>query len=75
MHSNSETITAIISTSCHYTYTAPDNNKHCITLHPLYTKNKEQPKLGAQYSNSRSIGLLKHWVVVRVACLPLPVQP
>ena len=24
----------------------------------LYTKNKEQPKLGAQYSNSRGIGLL-----------------
>ena len=42
---------------------------------PLYTKNKEQPKLGAQYSNSRGMGLLKRWVVVHVACLPLPVQP
>ena len=27
------------------------------------------------YSNSRGMGLLKRWVVVRVACLPLPVQP
>ena len=58
--------------------------KHCICprtsierfLHsPLYTKNKEQPKLGARYSNSRGMGLLERWVVVRVACLPLPVQP
>ena len=40
---------------------------------PLYTKNEEQPKLSAQYSNSRALGLLKRWVVVCVACLPWPV--
>ena len=58
--------------------------KHCVRprtsierfLHsPLCTKNEEQLKLGARYSNSRGMGLLKRWVVVRVACLPLPVQP
>ena len=58
--------------------------KHCVRprtlierfLHiPLCTKNEEQPKLGARYSNSRGMGLLKRWVDVRVACLPLPVQP
>ena len=57
---------------------------HCVRprtlierlLHsPLCTKKEEQPKLGARYSNSRGMGLLKRWVIVRVACLPLPVQP
>ena len=57
---------------------------HCVRPHtsierflhsPLYTENEEQPKLGARYSNSRGMGLLKRWVDVRVACLPLPVQP
>ena len=47
--------------------------KLCTPTHvdqavPLYTKNEEQPKLGAWYSSSRGMGLLKRWVVVRVAC-------
>ena len=40
----------------------------CVPMHtptqwlihnPLYTKNEKQPKLGAPYSNSRGMGLLK----------------
>ena len=41
----------------------------------LCAQRTKQPKLGARYSNSRGMGLLKRWVVVRVACLPWPVQP
>ena len=61
--------------------------KHCIRpcvhyprierfvySHPC-TKIEEQPKLSLWYSNSRGVGLLKRWVVVRVASLPLPEQP
>ena len=36
---------------------------------------KERRAVGARYSNSRGMGLLKRLVVVRVACLPWPVQP
>ena len=41
----------------------------------LCTKNEEQPKLGVRYSNSKGMGLLQRWVVVRIACLPWPVEP
>ena len=47
---------------------------HACRSSGLCTKNEEQPKLGVQYSNSRGMGLLKCWVVVRIACLPWPVQ-
>ena len=52
---------------------ARQSSGSCTALCAQRTKSSQSLVRG--YSNSRGMGLLERWVVVRVACLPLPVQP
>ena len=65
---------AAVHINSRITLRTPTHVDRTVLAQPSVHREQEQPKLGAWYSSSRGMGLLKRWVDVRVACLPLPVH-
>ena len=64
---------AAVHINSRLTLRTPTHVDRTVLAQPSVHRERRAAK--AWYSNSRGMGLLKRWVDVRLACLPLPVQP